>query len=149
MKIDKHDKHEHDKQITRPICSIMTAAVYMQQVFFDREKKTNANFVFFLFLSRTTRGHDFSSGSTTSRGFAFHLRDFFPQCGPEQRGKFLQLGWRKFLRPRAGLSRSAGRSFPCRRTFFSRCRVSHFRMEPRWYFLSRYFFSRDGKYNKI
>ena len=39
MKNDKHDKHEHDKQITRAICSITAAA----------GKKTNAKFVFFCF----------------------------------------------------------------------------------------------------
>jgi hypothetical protein len=126
MKNDKHDKHEHDKQITRPICSIMAAAVLYTARFFAIGKKDEREVRLFLFLSRVTRGHDFSSGSTTSRGFAFHLRDFFPQRGPEQRGKFLQLGRRKFLGPRAGLLRRAWRSFPRRGTFFGRGRVSHF-----------------------
>lgn len=70
MKHDKHDKHEHDKQITIPICSIMTV-VCMAQVFFAIGKKDEREFRLFLFLSRVTRGHDFSSDQRRAAGLRF------------------------------------------------------------------------------
>ena len=53
MKNDKHDKHEHDKQITRPICSIMAAAVLYAARFFAIGKKDEREVrLFFVFITR-------------------------------------------------------------------------------------------------